>query len=111
MVEYENQIPLSYIFLYMNINFEEVMHDIGVNHYGDRYASASSHQGVKVYETDDGQWVRPISISSFDGPVYKVKWADPQFGSILATVHTNSKQLWEVCLWEERKYIHEEAIS
>ena len=75
------------------------MHDISFNLYGSRLASCSSDRKVKIYNRVDEKWILNSEFMAHDGPIWKVKWAHPDFGNILATCSYDKS----VNIWEERK--------
>uniref|UniRef100_A0A1I7ZYF8 WD_REPEATS_REGION domain-containing protein n=1 Tax=Steinernema glaseri TaxID=37863 RepID=A0A1I7ZYF8_9BILA len=67
--------------------------------YGRRIATASSDMTVCVWDSSPsgGEWTRTASWKMHFGPVWRVRWAHPEFGQILAT-----------CSFDKTVQIHEE---
>lgn len=62
------------------------MHDISFDWYGKRIATCSSDKNVRIYcKNNEGKWIEEQSIQVQGGPLWRVKWARPEFGLILAT--------------------------
>ncbi|KRY22135.1 Nucleoporin seh1 [Trichinella patagoniensis] len=76
----------------------DMIHDVAYNFFGNRFASASSDQTVKVYElAEDGSWAFIADLKAQCGPVFRLDWAHPNFGEILATCCFNGA----IVVWEE----------
>lgn len=74
-----------------------LMHDCQLDYYGKRVAAAASNNTVAVWDITDGQQ-RPVGqLSGHEGPIWKVSWAHPKFGSLLATCSYDMK----VMIWKE----------
>lgn len=70
----------------IDTHHEEIIHDISFDHYGTRFATCSSDQTIKIYgKNSSGRFVKQGEKKCHDGPVWRVKWAHPQFGTIIAT--------------------------
>ncbi|KAF2367642.1 WD40 repeat [Trinorchestia longiramus] len=64
-------------------------------------ATCSSDQLVKIWNLDeDGNWVLDSTLKSPSGAVWKVTWAHPEFGQIIAT-----------CSFDRSATIYEDCIS
>ncbi|EGR27557.1 sec13, putative [Ichthyophthirius multifiliis] len=69
----------------IDTNHEDIIHDIAFDYYGKKLATCSTDRSVKIYQkSSNGEWKQINSITNQDGPVWKVKWAHPEFGNILA---------------------------
>ncbi|KRY72435.1 Nucleoporin seh1 [Trichinella pseudospiralis] len=76
----------------------DMIHDVAYNFFGNRFASASSDQTVKVYEsTEDGGWAFIADLKAQCGPVFRLDWAHPDFGEMLATCCLDGS----IIVWEE----------
>ena len=66
---------------------------------GERLATASSDQTVKVwdYDKDEDKWEMTASWKSHYGSVWKVTWAHPEFSQVLATCSFDRT----AAIWEE----------
>ena len=90
------------------LKHDDYVHDVQFDYYGKRIATCSSDQLVKIWEKnsdllsagisaealglpDDGsptptQWSCTASLTGkHNGPIWRVAWADPEFGSIVAS--------------------------
>ena len=62
------------------------IHDISFDYYGTRMATCSSDQNVKVWDLDEKQqWKCTTSWKSHRASAWRVTWAHPEFGQVLAT--------------------------
>ncbi|KAL4477429.1 hypothetical protein ABPG74_002579 [Tetrahymena malaccensis] len=69
----------------INTFHQDIIHDISFDWYGQRLVTCSSDRNVKIWQKNQsGKWDLYHSITNQEGPVRKVKWAHPQFGTILA---------------------------
>ena len=79
------------------------MHDVSFDYYGKRLATCSSDQKIRVWEKKniDGEeeWKcdELAGTAGHAGAVWKVKWADPEFGQIIASCGYDK----QVFIWEE----------
>jgi protein transport protein SEC13 len=73
------------------------MHDAQLDYYGKRLAAASGDFSVQVWDISDGQQKLCGKLVGHEGPVWKVSWAHPKFGSILASCSYDMK----VIVWKE----------
>jgi len=71
------------------ISFEsghtDLIHDVAVDFYGKTLASASSDRYIRLFEISGKQQQLLAKLSGHTGPVWKVSWAHPTFGRILAS--------------------------
>lgn len=74
-----------------------LLHDVQLDYYGKRVAAASSDGVVNIFDiTDNGQ--KPAGqLKGHEGPVWKVAWAHPKFGNLVATCGYDMK----VIVWKE----------
>jgi len=85
----------------LDTDHKDVIHDIAFDFYGKRMATCSTDQVIKIWNmADDGKWSMSGKIKSHQGSVWKVTWAHPEFGSILAT-----------CAFDKACTVYEEAVS
>jgi protein transport protein SEC13 len=70
-----------------------VMHD----YYGQRVAAASADNMVYIWDVLDGQQKVTGQLKGHEGPVWKVSWAHPRFGSVVASCSYDMK----VIVWKE----------
>ncbi|KAK0181654.1 hypothetical protein PV327_003922 [Microctonus hyperodae] len=83
-----------------NIHAEhkDLIHDVAYDFYGQRMATCSSDQFVKVWDEDEHEtWHLTASWKAHSGSVWKVTWAHPEFGQVLATCSFDRT----AAVWEE----------
>ncbi|CAK1553110.1 unnamed protein product [Leptosia nina] len=77
---------------------KDLIHDVAYDFYGERMATCSSDQYVKVWDSDgQGGWRLTASWKAHHGSVWKVTWAHPEFGQVLATCSFDRT----AAIWEE----------
>ncbi|XP_050352930.1 nucleoporin SEH1 [Nymphalis io] len=77
---------------------KDLIHDVAYDFYGERMATCSSDQYVKVWDTDGQEgWRLTASWKAHHGSVWKVTWAHPEFGQVLATCSFDRT----AAIWEE----------
>lgn len=77
---------------------KDVIHDVAYDLYGERMATCSSDQYVKVWDQDEkGKWKLTANWKAHSGSVWKVTWAHPDFGQVLATCSFDRT----AAVWEE----------
>lgn len=85
---------------YIDTFHQDIVHDISFDWYGNRVATCSSDRKVKIfYKIQETQWKKIYEFTAHDAEVRKVKWAHPDFGSIIATCSYDKS----VIIWEEPK--------
>ncbi|KAF1759056.1 hypothetical protein GCK72_015516 [Caenorhabditis remanei] len=76
----------------------DAIHDAQLNIYGNRLATCGSDRLVKIFEVrPNGQSYPLIELSGHNGPVWKVSWAHPKYGGLLASAAYDKK----VIIWQE----------
>lgn len=73
------------------------LHDVQLDYYGKKMAAATAEGTVHVWDITDNQQIPAGQLKGHDGPVWKVSWAHPKFGSLLATCGYDMK----VIVWKE----------
>ena len=78
----------------------DVIHDVCYDYYGKRLATCSSDQKVKIFnkitEQNEHKWILSYEWKAHDAAIFKVQWAHPNFGTIIATCsYDKSVQIWE----------------
>eukprot|EP00039_Didymoeca_costata_P001560 m.53326 g.53326 ORF g.53326 m.53326 type:complete len:315 (+) comp10859_c0_seq1:220-1164(+) len=64
----------------------DLVHDAVFNYHGKRMATCASDHSVKVWELqEDGTWGVTATIKEHAGSIWKVDWAHPEFGQLLAS--------------------------
>ncbi|KAG7203142.1 hypothetical protein KM043_010262 [Ampulex compressa] len=82
----------------INAEHKDLIHDIAYDFYGQRMATCSSDQFVKVWDEDEHEhWHLTASWKAHSGSVWKVTWAHPEFGQVLATCSFDRT----AAVWEE----------
>jgi protein transport protein SEC13 len=77
------------------------LHDVQLDYYGKRAAGAFEDGVVRVWDTrSQEQTEQPkllAELKGHEGPAWKVSWAHPQFGSVLASCSYDMK----IIIWKE----------
>uniref|UniRef100_A0A1I7UZP0 Protein SEC13 homolog n=1 Tax=Caenorhabditis tropicalis TaxID=1561998 RepID=A0A1I7UZP0_9PELO len=77
----------------------DAIHDAQLNIYGSRLATCGSDRLVKIFEVrPNGQSFPLAELSGHMGPVWKVSWAHPKYGGLLASAAYDKK----VIIWQEQ---------
>ena len=71
-----------------------VIHDVAYDHYGQRVATCSSDQCIRVF---DAAGSKLAEWRAHAGSIWRLSWAHPEFGVALASCSFDRK----VCVWEE----------
>lgn len=114
------------------VDHKDVIHDVVFDYYGRRMATCSSDQTVKVCfficylgfclpfivfvhivyffnhpfqiwdENEQGEWAVTSSWKAHSGSIWRVSWAHPEFGQVLATCSFDrTASVWEEVLGEK----------
>ncbi|CAG9861588.1 unnamed protein product [Phyllotreta striolata] len=82
----------------INAEHKDLIHDVAYDYYGRRMATCSSDHYVKVWDQNsEGKWILTSSWKAHSGSVWKVTWAHPEFGQVLATSSFDRT----AAVWEE----------
>lgn len=76
---------------------QDVVHDVSMDYYGKRMATASSDTTIKIIGVSGSSHQHLATLSGHQGPVWQVAWAHPKFGSMLASCGYDGR----VILWKE----------
>jgi len=76
-----------------------VIHDVQLDYYAKRAAAASSDGTIRIWDVTDGRQQQIGHLKGHEGPVWKVSWAHPRFGHLLATAGYDMK----VIIWKEER--------
>ncbi|KAF3787192.1 transport protein SEC13-like protein B [Nymphaea thermarum] len=78
---------------------QDVVHDIAMDYYGKRLATASSDTTIKIIGVSSSSASgQPLAtLSGHQGSVWQVSWAHPKFGSVLASCSYDGR----VIVWRE----------
>ncbi|KAJ4833823.1 Protein transport protein S13 B [Turnera subulata] len=74
---------------------DETVHDVAMEYYGKRVATASSDSTIKIIGVTGSHHY--ATLKGHRGPVWQVGWAHPKFGSILASCAYDG----QVIIWKE----------
>ena len=83
----------------------DFVHDVAYDFYGSRLASCSSDRTIKVWAKDEdvggsgSRWKEQCVWEAHRGPVWKLAWAHPQFGHLIASASFDRT----VGIWEEQE--------
>ena len=72
-----------------------IIHDVVVDNYGQRVATCSSDQTIRVFDSASG--AKLAEWRGHGGSIWRLSWAPPEFGVVLASCSFDRK----VCIWEE----------
>lgn len=75
----------------------DLIHDAVLDYYGKRLATCSSDKTIKIFEVDGENHKLVETLIGHEGPVWRVDWAHPKFGTILASCSYDGK----VIIWKE----------
>lgn len=76
----------------------DVVHDVQMDYYGKRLATASSDTLIKIVGVSNNSTSQHLAtLSGHHGPVWQVAWAHPKFGSLLASCSYDGT----VIIWKE----------
>jgi len=73
------------------------LHHVLHDYYGQRVAAASADNMVYIWDVADGQQKVTGQLKGHEGPVWKVSWAHPRFGNVVASCSYDMK----VIVWKE----------
>ncbi|XP_074285349.1 protein transport protein SEC13 homolog B-like [Silene latifolia] len=76
---------------------QDTIHDFQMDYYGKRIATASSDHTIKIIGVGGNSHQQLATLSGHQGPVWQVAWANPKFGSMLASCSFDGK----VIIWKE----------
>ncbi|KAL8158760.1 hypothetical protein V2J09_000297 [Rumex salicifolius] len=76
----------------------DVVHDVQMDYYGKRMATASSDTTIKILGVSNSSAPQHLAtLTGHQGPVWQVSWAHPKFGSLLASCSYDGR----VIIWKE----------
>jgi len=83
------------------ISFEsghtDLIHDVQIDFYGKTLASASSDRTIQIFEIIKNNHRLLCKLTGHRGPVWKVSWAHPTYGRVLASCGYDK----QVIIWKE----------
>lgn len=93
-----NKVNGVYIPRSVNAEFRDTITDISYDHFGHRLALSSTDHTIQIWDlTQEGTYQLTSKFRSHSGSVWKVTWAHPEFGQILATCSLDRTAI----IWEE----------
>lgn len=93
-----NKVNDAYIPRSVNAEFRDTITDISYDHFGHRLALSSTDHTIQIWDlSPDGTYRLTSKFRSHSGSVWKVTWAHPEFGQILATCSLDRTAI----IWEE----------
>jgi WD40 repeat protein len=97
---HQNHTKMSKAFNRIDTEHDDLIHDLSYDFYGKRLATCSSDQKIKVFDlTEDGTWKLTYEWKAHSGSIWKVAWAHPEFGNVIASCSFDRT----VCIWEEEE--------
>jgi protein transport protein SEC13 len=81
---------------------DHLLHDVQMDYYGRQVASAGSDCRIKIFDVDHGVKRQAAELSGHDGPVWRLAWAHPEFGNLLASCSYDR----QVYVWKEHSPRH-----
>ncbi|XP_064640388.1 nucleoporin SEH1-like [Lineus longissimus] len=80
------------------VEHKDLIHDVAFDYHGRRMATCSSDQSVKIWDLgEDGDWHCSAFWKTHSGSVWRVTWAHPEFGQVIATCSFDRT----AAVWEE----------
>jgi WD40 repeat protein len=75
---------------------KDIIQDVAYNFHGKRMATCSCDQQVKIWDLIDGEWKCTASWRAHSASVFRVAWAHPEFGQVIATCSfDHTAAIWE----------------
>jgi len=95
----------------------DMIHDVQLDYYGCKLATASSDRTVKIFDVSSGTYAHTATLQGHEGPVWEVSWAHPAYGVLLAScsfdgtvaVHREIRQGEWNCIHTHRT--HESSVN
>jgi len=81
----------------LETHHEDMVHDAQLDYYGLKLATCSSDRTIKIFDLDGEERRELETLKGHDGPVWRVDWAHPKFGIILASCSYDGK----VFIWKD----------
>lgn len=82
----------------LKTDHRDLIHDVALDYYGKRMATCSSDQSVKIWnQNSDGKWEYSAKWKTHGASVWKVTWAHPKYGQLIATASFDRT----AAVWEE----------
>ena len=77
----------------------DTVHDVQLDYYGRKLATASSDRTVRVFDIAGEQLTLLATLQGHEGPVWQVSWSHPKFGNLLASCSFDNR----VMIWKEQQ--------
>uniref|UniRef100_A0A0K8TT61 Putative nuclear pore complex component sc seh1 n=1 Tax=Tabanus bromius TaxID=304241 RepID=A0A0K8TT61_TABBR len=92
-----------YNFKIIRADHKDVIHDIVYDYYGQRIATCSSDQTIKVWDQNEQEdWYVSYSWKAHSGSIWRLTWAHPEFGQVLASCSFDRiASVWEEVVGEK----------
>jgi len=58
----------------------DTVHDVQLDYYGRKLATASSDRTIRVFDVTGDQLAPLTTLQGHEGPVWQVSWSHPKFG-------------------------------
>uniref|UniRef100_A0A8C4Q4M0 SEH1-like (S. cerevisiae) n=1 Tax=Eptatretus burgeri TaxID=7764 RepID=A0A8C4Q4M0_EPTBU len=89
---------VMYVAHRVSADHKDLIHDVAYDFHGQRLATCSSDQSVKVWDrNENSEWICTASWKTHCGSVWRVTWAHPEFGQVLASCSSDRT----AAIWEE----------
>jgi len=75
----------------------EMIHDVKPDYYNKHVASCSSDRTIKIFEAKDNKFEKIADLQGHKGPVWQLSWANPRFGTYLASCSYDRK----IIIWKQ----------
>lgn len=80
--------------------YQILTQDAQFDYYGERFAICTNDKKIKIYELQEGGSFHEVTEwKAHSGPIYKLSWAHPEFGSVLASCSFDRT----IKIWQEEK--------
>ena len=83
----------------VELDHKDMVHDSAIDYYGKRLATASSDSTVKIVSIGTATAPSQVlaTLTGHYGPVWRVAWAHPKYGTVLASCGYDGR----VIVWKE----------
>lgn len=82
-------------------DLQSPIYDMSFDWFGKRIAIVTKNQRISIYKLVNDKWEKEYDEldTKHNGPIWKIKWAHPSFGNIIATCSYDKT----IAIWEEKK--------
>ncbi|XP_063235774.1 nucleoporin SEH1-A-like [Bacillus rossius redtenbacheri] len=104
----------------VRLGYKDFIHDVAYDFYCKRLATSSTDKLIKVWDCDrHGNWTLSSSWKAHDSSIWRIRWAEPEFGQILAICSLdNVASIWKETLdkagqrrWDRLATLRDERSS